>query len=82
MACIDRKSLKMKLTPFLSMAQIRALFKRVDKLIAAVERAMELDRTLLLDDNDWDCSILDRELSGVYGCTYLELYLKVEQSND
>lgn len=82
MACIDRKSLKMKLTPFLSMAQIRALFKRVDKLIAAVERAVELDRTLLLGDNDWDCSILDRELSGVYGCTYLDLYLKVEQSND
>lgn len=82
MACIDRKSLKTSLTPFLSMVQIRALFKRVDNLIAAVERALELDRTLLLDDNDWDCSIVDRELSGVYGCTYLELYLKAEQSND
>ena len=82
MTRIDRESLKTSLTPFLSMAQIRALFKRVDNLIAAVKRALELDRTLLLDDNDWDCSTVDRELSGVYGCTYLELYLKAEQSND
>lgn len=82
MVRLDRKSLKTSLTPFLSMVQIRALFKRVDNLISAVERALEVDRALLLDDSDWDCSIVDRELSGAYGCTYLELYLKAEQSND
>lgn len=82
MVHLDRKSLKTSLTPFLSMAQIRALFKRVDNLISAVERALEQDKTLLLEDNDWDRSIVDRELSGYYGCTYLELYLKAERSND
>lgn len=64
-------SLKNKLKPYLNRIQIQALIVRIKKLQKAIAETANVNHNFLIDLSGWTDSVLNDELSGNYGETYL-----------
>lgn len=74
---LNVKALKKRLKPYLNGLQLLALDVRIKKLKKAVRNTCAIDDGFLQNTEDWDERILKKELSGVYGETYLTRAIRV-----
>lgn len=74
---LNVKAFKRRLKPYLNGLQLLALDVRIKKLKKAFRNTCAIDDGFLQNTEDWDERILKKELSGVYGETYLTRAIRV-----
>lgn len=74
---VNFEVLKKRLKPYLNQLQIAALFYRLKHIRKILMRAKERGELTVLNDNDWNDKILQMELKGEFGETYLNILMKV-----
>lgn len=68
---VDISRLKHRLYPYLNSLQVTAVISRLRKIQKAVCNTQKENIFFLLDDDQWNEEVMNKELSGQYGQTYL-----------
>lgn len=74
---INFEVLKKRLMPYLSRIQVDSLICRIRSIQKAMLKAQEEGNLTVLNNNDWNEEILQMELNGEFGETYLTILMKV-----
>ena len=72
---IDYHLLYSTMSKYLNQLQLWALRKRFEKLQGALRKRQSHDKGFLLDDDEWNKTTIEEELSGRYGVTYSVQYV-------
>lgn len=74
---VNFAGLKHRLIPYINKAQVDSLIYRIRIIQKAMMKAQDDGALILLENNDWNEEILQMELSGAFGETYLTKLMKV-----
>ncbi len=68
--------LKKRLMPYLNRVQVASLIFRIRSIRKAMIKAQKNSSLVVLNDNDWNEELLQMELNGEFGETYLTILMK------
>ena len=74
---VSCEGLKKRLTPYLNRAQVYSLIYRIRSIRKELMKAQVEGNLTVLNNNDWNEEILQKELNGEFGETYLTVLIKV-----
>ena len=77
---VNLTTLKKRLKPYLNHLQVQALIHRVKIVKKSIMRAREDHELKAINDNECDKEILNNELSGAFGETYLTKLMKAVEN--
>ncbi len=77
---VDFEVLKKRLKPYLNQLQIKALLCRLKYIKKTLMRAEKSRNLTILKDDDWSDKILQMELNGEFGETYLNILMKANST--
>ena len=72
---IKYADIKRELTSYLSNIKCLAIYIRLRRLRKAIRKTVKVYDNFLIGENEWGNDLIQRELSGVYGKTYLGSFL-------